>query len=292
MLYNLIRGKTKVNFKPVFLTSAIAFVLSFFVALISGAGFGLSLLRAIITAVCFGALTVGIIFLYDRFLNDSQTDNSSSDSQTESNLPPLGNKVDIVIDDEELEDDENSPKFVLTGQNQMLNKGDVENSQNQGFVNSNNKFTENAFENVSSETVETKTETEPKSVSEKVLKSETKTPEAEEVPSFKPVPLVKQNAPAPSKASDEFPPIEDTLGENSILNEKKISNEGDVDVLPDMGLSGIGRQDDTVTDSEFASAGKASSRLNETVFPDGAKADSKDSTLMAEAIRTILRNED
>ncbi|MBQ0004186.1 MAG: hypothetical protein KBT21_11695 [Treponema sp.] len=281
------------NFKPAIFASAIFFVLSFFVALISGAGFGISLLRAFITALCFGVLAVGIHFVYEKFLNDSSSENSSSDNQSESSSAPIGNKVDIVIDDEELEDDENSPKFVLTGQNQMLNKGDVQNNSKQGFVNSTDTFTKNEFENVSPLKNDQAVSNAPaKTSEEKVSKTETSSKSSEETSSFKPVPLVKQSAPSQSQSSEEFPPIEDTLGENSFLNDKKTVEEGDVDVLPDMGIAGVGKPDDTVTDSEFASGGKSTSRLNETVFPDGAKADSKDSSLMAEAIRTILRNEE
>lgn len=282
------------NFKPVILTSVIAFVLSFFVALISGAGFGISLLRAFISAVCFGALTVGISFLYNKFLNDTPSESSGSDSSSESNPAPIGNKVDIVIDDEELQDDENSPKFVLTGQNQMLNKGDVDNSANQGFTNSTNQFTKNEFENVTplkSEEVQPKP-VEQASVQTGVKSSSDEEKKSSEDSSFKPVPLVKQSAPVSNKMDDEFPPIEDTFGATSMLSANASTASEDVDVLPDMGISNVGKMDDTVTDSDFATAGMAPSRLNETVFPDGAKADSKDSTLMAEAIRTILRKED
>lgn len=282
------------NFKPVILTSVIAFVLSFFVALISGAGFGISLLRAFISAICFGALTVGISFLYNKFLNDTPSDGSVSDNSSESNPAPIGNKVDIVIDDEELQDDENSPKFVLTGQNQMLNKGDVDTSANQGFTNSTNQFTKNEFENVTPLKTE---EAQPASAAQTSEQSVPKSVPAEEnrsseVSSFKPVPLVKQAPAGSNKLDEEFPPIEDAFGSDSMMSANKTTASEDVDVLPDMGISGVGRVDDTVTDSDFATAGKAPSRLNETVFPDGAKADSKDSTLMAEAIRTILRKEE
>lgn len=284
------------NFKPTIFASIIAFVLSFFVALISGAGFGISLLRAFISAICFGALTVGISFLYNKFLDDGSTDSTPSDTPSESNPAPIGNKVDIVINDEELQDDENSPKFVLTGQNQMLNKGDVEEKSNQGFTSSTNQFTKNEFENVSPLEPEDEPKSQPQTQTQPAAASR---PAAEslsnisEEPSFKPVPLVKPSSAGSSQLSEEFPPIEDTLGANSILNDNKSSAaEENVDVLPDMGISDVGRNDDTVTDSDFATAGKAPSRLNETVFPDGAKADSKDSTLMAEAIRTILRKEE
>lgn len=287
------------NFKPVIFTCIITFVLSFFVALISGAGFGISLLRGLILAVCFGALSVGISFLFSKFLNDGSYSQAPADIQHETNLPPIGNKVDITISDEELQEDDFSPKFVLTGQNQMLNEEDLGN--------------------------EVKKQTEEKPVQSEQSQEVLQTPkinsleenidsisEENTAPSFKPVPLAAskpetQSKPEPAAKpvaevkpepqaqsgnfSSEFPDIEDTLGKNSILSNGSIT-ESDVDVLPDMGGTVAGLKDDTVTDSEFASAGKSSSRLSDTVFPDGSMADSKDSTLMAEAIRTILRKEE
>ena len=106
--------------------------------------------------------------------------------------------------------------------------------------------------------------------------------------SFKPVALGKNS----DFESDEFPNIEDTLGSNSILNKPSVSEDDSIDEFPDMENSVSPLKDGVVTDSDFASDGKPKGRLSDTVFPDGSMAESKDTGLMAEAIRTILKKEE
>jgi len=255
-----------VNFKPVVFTCAITFVLSFLVALISGAGFGISFLRAIILTLCFGALSVGISFLFYKFLNDGSSVISSSDSQNDQNLPPIGNKVDITINDEDLQEDDFSPKFVLTGQNQMLNEDDVKNVKSgkaddlpAADLSLSSQGQELPVEEESN--LEEKRVVKPElavntNSSQADAKSNSQTSNENSATSFKPVPLAK-TAVSSEDFAGQFPDIENTLGEKSILKSNSIS-ENDVDVLPDMGGTPAGLKDDTVTDSEFASAGKES----------------------------------
>lgn len=287
------------NFKIIAFTSVTAFVLSFFTALISGAGFGRSFLRAIITGIVFGGISALVQWLYNRFLNDDSSGaGSASDIGVENSRPVLGNKVDIVVSDEELQEEEDDPKFILTGQNQMLNKDDLGSS---GFVYQ--KESAGAKPEMKDLTNEESPASSP--VKSPEPREETKASPAsqEEPPSFKPVPLAKaEQSPSVSQAkktdadsgeADNFPPIENAFGGNSIFNGGPEAKEDDVvDDLPDMSGTPAGLKDDAVTDSDFATSGKSTSRLNETVFPDGSKADSKDTKLMAEAIRTIFRNEE
>lgn len=263
------------NFKLITLSASVAFVLSFFTALISGAGMGIALLRAVILAVIFGLLSVGIHFLYEKFLNDG-SEGSSSDGSQDAVLAPIGNKVDITIDDADLQEEDDTPKFVLTGQNQMLNKDDL------------SKKTYDV-DNISSPVPAQKPvpadETDSPRYSVPVSNAaDTSSKPAQTAPSFKPVSL---GTPAEDD-SDELPSIENTLGDGSFLKQggDQEINEDSVDVLPEMGGT---KQDDTVTDSEFAANGKKS-RLSDPMFPDGSMAESKDSSLMAEAIRTILKS--
>lgn len=266
----------KVNFKLCSLTAAVAFVLSFFTALISGAGFGTSLLRGIIIALCFGALSVGISFVYEKFLDDSSSDGTSSESTSES-APVIGNKVDITIEDEELQEEDDTPKFVLTGQNQMLNKDDL-NGKPVSVDNINEAPPVRPSVSPESDT----------SVSSKgSTQSVSQTAGAESsTPAFKPVTLGK----SADLETDELPAIENTLGDGSFLKSGgEDDSEDTLDVLPDMG-AGTKAAEQTVTDSEFAVGGKTTSRLNEAMFPDGSMAESKDAVLMAEALRTVLKN--
>lgn len=265
----------KVNFKMCSFTAAIAFVLSFFIALISGAGFGISLLRAIILAVCFGALSVGISFVYDKFLNEKSYDASSTESTSDS-APTIGNKVDITIDDEELQEDDETPKFVLTGQNQMLSSDDLKSKPMQ---------VDNINEESGHGSGYSKTQT---ASSSAVSSSVSSKPSSSDSPSpaFKPVSLGQSS----ELETDELPAIENTLGDGSFLRQDSEQYSEDLlDVLPDMG-AGTKAAEQTVTDSEFAVGGKTTSRLNEAMFPDGTMAESKDAVLMAEALRTVLKN--
>jgi len=264
----------KVNFKMCSFTAAAAFVLSFFIALISGAGFGISLLRAIILAVCFGALSVGISFVYDKFLNEKSYDGSSTESTSDS-APAIGNKVDITIDDEELQEDDETPKFVLTGQNQMLSSDDLKSKPMQ-------------VDNINEESGHGSSYSKPQTASSAVSSSSSSKPSSSDspAPAFKPVSLGQSS----ELETDELPAIENTLGDGSFLRpDGEQDSEDSLDVLPDMG-AGTKAAEQTVTDSEFAVGGKTTSRLNEAMFPDGTMAESKDAVLMAEALRTVLKN--
>lgn len=265
----------KVNFKMCSFTAAIAFVLSFFIALISGAGFGISLLRAIILAVCFGALSVGISFVYDKFLNEKSYDASSTESTSDS-APTIGNKVDITIDDEELQEDDETPKFVLTGQNQMLSSDDLKSKPMQ---------VDNINEESGHGSGYSKTQTASSSAVSSSVSSKPSSSDSS-APAFKPVSLGQSS----ELETDELPAIENTLGDGSFLKQDSEQYSEDLlDVLPDMG-AGTKAAEQTVTDSEFAVGGKTTSRLNEAMFPDGTMAESKDAVLMAEALRTVLKN--
>lgn len=270
------------NIKSIFFTSIVSFILSFFVAIFSKAGFLISLLRGLIVALFFGGLFFGISKLFEKFLD------LSSDSQDDGNeniSSQVGNKVDITIYDEELQDEDVSPRFTLTGENQMLDKSDL--------LNVNSSSTERNSEDLNNQKLSDINESAllqqgSSSNREQILDSsfseETKNASQNE---FKPVSLANTSANNQSSELEEFPNIEDTL--NSNLGTAQPLQDQEVDSFPDVGnASGI----DTVTDSDFASFGKAPSRLSETVFPDGSMAESKDSTLMADAIRTILKKQE
>ena len=69
------------NIKSIFFTSIVSFILSFFVAIFSKAGFLISLLRGLIVALFFGGLFFGISKLFEKFLDlssDSQDDGTEN----------------------------------------------------------------------------------------------------------------------------------------------------------------------------------------------------------------------
>ena len=164
----------------------------------------------------------------------------------------------------------------------MLNKSDLEN------VNNANGSSSKEDEALLNEKFDAE-ETEPVKQSDSESKGQgNETAQKKSAYSFKPVALGKNS----DFESDEFPNIEDTLGSNSILNKPSVSEDDSIDEFPDMENSVSPLKDGVVTDSDFASDGKPKGRLSDTVFPDGSMAESKDTGLMAEAIRTILKKEE
>lgn len=113
------------NFKFPIVFSAIGFILSFVFGLFSGSGFFKILLTALIFGVVFAALSFLIQFLNDKFLTVES--NGDSENVTNSVNPDAapGQKVNIIIQDEELEQSGNTNHFDVGNNHQMLNDSDI-----------------------------------------------------------------------------------------------------------------------------------------------------------------------
>lgn len=270
------------NTKLIFFTAIISFILSFFVGIFSGIGFLIVLLRSAIISIVFAGLTIGVLFVCNKFLFDDVSDSTSSDSYSEANNSVIGNKVDITIDDEDLQQDEVSPHFVLTGQNQMLNKSDLDSVSNTEHQVANVEQKSQDINNTSNEKQIENDSIENKSIEEVVENNVI----SEKNSNFKPVSLGAAPANDSSLQNlEEFPNIDDTLASK---NDTVLPLQNDeVDTFPDVYSS-----EEAVTDTDFASANRGPTKLSETMFPDGSMAESKDSTLMADAIRTILKKQE
>ena len=115
--------------------AACGFILSFIAGLFSHTSILSILLKALIFAVVFGILGYGIAFVFRVFLsdetsNDYQGDGSESVSMTAAPSSQLGQKVDITIQDEELQKSESDNHFVVGESHQMLNDSDVKTARN------------------------------------------------------------------------------------------------------------------------------------------------------------------
>lgn len=89
-----------------------AFVLSFFAGLFARNAFVTVFIRALVFAFIFCGLYFLISFLFSKFLSEmSSQDLADKDEQPK--VPLTGGKVDLVIQDENLENEETGPKFVL-----------------------------------------------------------------------------------------------------------------------------------------------------------------------------------
>ena len=238
------------------LFAACGFILSFVSGLFSHSSILSVLLKALIFAVVFALLGFVISMVFGKFLSDgmSEFQSDASDGVASSGVQssPLGQNVDITIQDEELEKSESENHFVVGDSHQMLNESDVKNiekgsdqEQRPGFVPLRNFETVKNFSGTEASTPD-------------VQSSQAESSEA-------------VSTPAPSRPDeDEL----DTLPEmeNFAFGEDSGSDSGS-DVIVPSGTS----------DSEFVSS--SSSRKTE-------EPEVKDAALMAKAISSVLSDED
>ena len=126
------------NIKFVAICAASGFILSLIFGFFSKSGFGRIFLIALIFAVIFGALGFGISFIFNKFLSvesaavDSGSDSSESSDGISSgpSKTQLGQHVDLVIQEEELEQSGNQNHYDVGENHQMLNEKDY--NQNGG----------------------------------------------------------------------------------------------------------------------------------------------------------------
>lgn len=249
-----------INPKNICFCSCIGFFLSFFIGLVSGVNFSHVLIRALIFALLFGAMGIGITFIYQKFLsNDNGGFSMDGDSAPSK---PVGGVVNIVVDDTNLVDEGMSPKFTIAG-----NHADLKEKRSEAPV-YNTKPTEGEPGSVPAATE---------------YQNETSSP-SEQDSSFKPVSL----------GGVEGNNTDQTAGSGaSAQKDSSVSaipaGEEQLDELPDIGNMGIEESAgdtaselnspaEVVTDTEFATGG---SKMKE-------QSVSGDTTVMAKAIQTLL----
>ena len=118
--------------KYIGLFAACGFILSFVSGLFSHSSILSVLLKALIFAVVFGLLGLGISFIYSKFLSDGSGGDYQSDYAVDSSAgavqaqpSALGQNVDITIQDEELRPSDSENHFVVGDKHQMLNDSDI-----------------------------------------------------------------------------------------------------------------------------------------------------------------------
>ena len=273
-----------IKIKPIIFSACAAFVLSFVTALAAKSGLPVSLLKAFIFGLLFGAIAVGVQFIYAKFLAEG---NAAPETAEEPKV--MGSKVDLVVSEEDLPDDKEAPAFYVEGKH-VLSSDDVgapkaaasmDGSvsvarQNEALEAAEQVREQKAAENITQRAAEMARPAEaPVSAPAAAQPVAEEVPQAaEEKPAFSPVNLAQGGAPASPASS---------------------SGNEELDDLPDIGDIGGGSaseaEDDVIEDSEFAEEGMAHPR-RQTELSDGKVADVKDAPVMAEAIRTILSSED
>lgn len=115
------------NIKIVSIFAVIGFILSLVFGLFSGSGFLRVLLTALICSIVFAVLGLALSFVYEKFLlvETSEYESHTSSAPAENTQSNLGNNVDIVIEDQELERSDSSNRYTVGENYSMLNDSDV-----------------------------------------------------------------------------------------------------------------------------------------------------------------------
>lgn len=264
-----------INVKSVSISAATGFILSFLVGIICGNAFISVLLRAFISALVFSAVAAGSSFLYSQFLS---ADGTPSEPSSRPQAKTSG-KVDLVIDDDPLEEEENGPKF---------------------FVENNRSALQSDAKPSAAEKVDPDEDVIEDIVEEAADVSDVQPVAAPAAAPVNPVTVAEPEITAPPKAMDAVPKNDAAFTPVNLAAsapQVSASPEGapageelsEVDSLPDIEDLDTGKKDgeigDIINDSEFATSGKSSGG---TQFPDGQTAGTQNADVMAQAIRTIL----
>lgn len=276
-----------IKIKPIIFSAASAFVFSFFTALFAKSGLPVSLLKAVIFALVFGALAVGVQFLYANFLSSGAAPQEAAAEDSK----PVGGKVDLVVSEEDLPEDKDGPSFFVDGKHVVYNDDIKTNAaaapapskdpalsverQNEALDAAEKVREEKAAQNIA------------KKADGVLAAGGVGSGSAEEAkPAFAPIDLAAKSSEPAGQESERAPAAPAPSASSSVVDE--------LDDLPDIGNLGGGSasaQEEVIEDSEFAQEGTAQPK-RQTEFADGKVADVKDAPIMAEAIRTILKNEE
>lgn len=120
------------NIKFVSFSAIAGFILSLVFGLFSKSGFIKVFFTAILFALIFAILGFGLAFIYEKFLSVEGGDfdtSKSSTSEQKTTDSSIGNNVDIVIEDQELERGASAIHYNVGANRFMLNNSDVQKSQ-------------------------------------------------------------------------------------------------------------------------------------------------------------------
>lgn len=273
-----------IKIKPIIISASIAFVLSFVTALIAKTGIPFSLLKAFVFAVVFGGLAAGIQFVYAKFLLEG----TSSISEMEAPQHSLGSKVDLVVSEEDLPNDGDALTFSFDDERHVLTSEDVGIPAKNVAEKKHAPVSESKPSAVERPQVSENVAAEKANPAPKTTEADSKNEPPPETASSPKSSASKPAAPSPAASSAGSPAA--AQGDFDALPE--------LDNLPDFGTdssaseaNGEGGDDGVIEDSDFAEEGRiAPSRHTE--FSDGTVADTKDSSLMAKAIQTVLAHEE
>lgn len=256
-----------INVKAISISAICGFVLSFFFGLFSHSKFIMILIKALVFALIFGVIGFLVSFLYKKFLAGENSNEFSSGNEGEAGsvqAPVKGQKVNLVIEDQEFERGDSENHFVVGENHQMLNESDFGKSE-ASTTDSNPSFVPLR----KYETVE--------NLSGKEAQSNSVAPVMDNN-------SAEQKSPV-SNAGNGLPTLQDTNGEK-------------LDVLPDMDNLTMSENVITATESDNSSmenSGFSSEEGFSTASSSRSKnvdAEVQDAGIMAKAISSILSSEE
>ncbi len=113
------------------LTAAfLGFILSLICGLFSHSNFGKVLITALLFAVIFAVLAVLIKFVYNKFLSVELTSNDNTNISVETPISPVGQHIDFVVEDQELDETDSQNHFDVGDNRQLLDESDIFINQN------------------------------------------------------------------------------------------------------------------------------------------------------------------
>lgn len=126
------------NIKFVSFSAGAGFILSLTFGIFSKSGILKVFLTALVFALIFAVLGFGLSFVYEKFLSlDSSEIDSTKSTESKSTVSSsVGNNIDIVIEDQELERSGSNNRFNVGENRSMLNTSDVVTSNNSSSDNS------------------------------------------------------------------------------------------------------------------------------------------------------------
>ncbi len=269
-----------INPKNICISAAVGFVLSFIIGCVSGVAFLHIVIRALIFAAVFAAMSIGFTYIYKTFLSDDQNaDSLKSDNDSSSEKQSPGGLVNIVVDDSTLRDDSSSPKFSVTNPN-IFNDDTVDESK----AESNDKKVNSSLNAASSDI----SDVNQKNDSKAQISKNPAANKDEKVDNPQDGFVAKDLGSITSKSKDSAQISSDNDAENassSNLDNQDVSES--IDDLPDIGnveFSDSSSSDSSVIeDSDFAEEGTSASHSDAAADTGGQNVDT-----MAQAIRTML----
>ncbi|MBR1639736.1 MAG: hypothetical protein IJ688_10165 [Treponema sp.] len=256
------------------------FVLSFVSSLFSPhSSFIHKLLVALLFAVIFGIIGLGIKLIFDKFLNDSENEfgpDFSQGMQTSSPQPAVqkGQLVDITIQDEEISPGDSENRFVVGENHQMLNDSDIKSSMG-----------------VSAASAQKMPEPE-KNQSSPVMSVPNVTQMASDVPEAKNG-FTPMSAAALTKAPESVPVMREEAPASSTgnFNSVQLEESQEIDTLPDMSNFSFGSSESSASEEDDDSFDDDTGFDPVSSSGSAAVPEVKDAGLIAKAISSVLADE-